>query len=72
MSARDEELEKILNKAFDDIRRRVSSLVAKREKKIAKEMKAGQKKPREGDRPKKKEEDKAYHRSKSSSSSGSD
>lgn len=62
----DEELNKILNKAFDDIRRRVSALVAKREKKLLRDMKISSKKPREPEQPKKK--DKEYKRSKSSSS----
>ena len=38
-SQNDEELNKILNKAFDDIRKRVTSLIAKREKKIIRNMK---------------------------------
>lgn len=64
----DEELNKILNKAFDDIRRRVSALVAKREKKLLRDMKISSKKPREPEQPKKKDKDKEYKRSKSSSS----
>ena len=47
----DEELEKILIKAFEDIRKRVTVLIAKREKKFEKALKAAapkkQKKPAE-------------------------
>lgn len=39
----DEELEKILSKAFDEIRRRVYAHMAKREKKLAKELKSKEK-----------------------------
>jgi hypothetical protein len=74
----DEELDKILNKGFDDIRRRVNALLVKREKKLLRDMKASSKKPRETQnrdaQPKRKEKgkDKEYHRSNSSSDSQSD
>jgi hypothetical protein len=79
----DEELDKILNKGFDDIRRRVNALLVKREKKLLRDMKASSKKPRENQhretqnrdaQPKRKEKgkDKEYHRSNSSSDSQSD
>jgi hypothetical protein len=71
----DEELDKILNKAFDDIRRRVNTLMVKREKKLFRDAKTSSKKPRENNRESRKEEpkkkDKEYHRSKSSSDSES-
>lgn len=60
----DDDLDKILNKAFEDIRRRVNSLMVKREKKFLRDMKASSKKPRETHRESKKE----YKRSNSSSS----
>lgn len=70
---RDEELDKILNKAFDDIRKRVTSLLVKREKKLLRDAKSSTKKPRESrkEEPKKKDKDKdkEYHRSNSSSDS---
>lgn len=66
---RDEELEKILNKAFDDIRRRVNNLMVRREKKLLRDMKTSNKKPRDTHREPKK--DKEYHRSESSSDSAS-
>lgn len=68
----DEELDKILNKAFDDIRKRVNALVNKREKKLLRDMKSSSKKPRDTHREPRKEEpkkkDKEYRRSKSSNS----
>lgn len=69
----DEELDKILNKAFDDIRRRVVTLMAKREKKLLRELKANSKQPRQ-DRARAEKEDKPekhkknYQRSRSESS----
>lgn len=71
---RDEELDKILNKAFDHIRKRVNALMVKREKKFLRDMKTTSKKPRENNRESHKEESKKnknsdYHRSKSSSDS---
>lgn len=72
---RDEELDKILNKAFDDIRRRVNTLLAKREKKLVRDMKSSSKKPRDTQKEKHEEKDKKkdkkereYRRSSSSSS----
>ncbi len=66
---RDEELEKILTKAFEDIRKRVYAHVAKREKKLVKDLKlvskAPSKKPVE-ERKKRSSHD--YHRSQSSDS----
>ena len=43
-SSFDEDLEKILTKSFEDIRKKVTSLMAKREKRIAKEFKVTSKK----------------------------
>lgn len=74
----DEELDKILNKAFDDIRRRVNVLMAKREKKLVRDMKSSSKKPRDTQRDtkhddkKKEKKDKNYRRSSSSSDSESE
>lgn len=56
---RDEELDKILLKGFETIRKGVLSLIAKREKKVVKDMKVATKKTRENfekeDKPKKKQ-----------------
>ena len=35
----DPEIDKILNKAFEDIKKRINSVIAKREKKLVKEIK---------------------------------
>jgi hypothetical protein len=68
----DEELDKILNKAFDDIRKKVNTLMSKREKKFLRDMKSKKPQPQEQEQqPKNKgknDKKKNYHRSKSSSS----
>ena len=74
----DDEIDKILSKAFDDIRKRVNAVLARREKNILRDMKITTTsrlqqdkrdvthKEREKDKDKKKK-----HRKSSSSSSGS-
>jgi len=70
----DEDLDKILNKAFDDIRKKVHALILKREKKLLREVKTsskqtsskkGREQPRKEENKKEKRE---YRRSHSSSS----
>lgn len=75
----DEEIDKILSKAFDDIRKRVNAVLARREKNILRDMKItttsrlqDKRDIREKDIHKEREKDKKKkHKKSSSSSSGS-
>jgi hypothetical protein len=49
----DPEIDKILNKAFEDIKKRVNSYIAKREKKVAKENKVDAKPTHKKSKPRK-------------------
>jgi hypothetical protein len=78
-----EEIDKILSRAFDDIRKRVNAVIAKREKHLLKDVKittsrmCNEKDKRDrhdrekNDRDKNKKDKKKHHRSSSSESSSS-
>lgn len=69
----DPEIDKILNKAFEDIKKRVNAVIAKREKKLAKPVVHQAKKPKKDDsKPKGRPRKEEYYSSSSSSTDSSD
>lgn len=72
MADHPEELIRILNKSFDELKRRITSYVVKREKKIARDMKVATKVSKKPEPKREKENRKSSRSSSSSSSSSSD